>query len=235
MSFSPNISHDLRTPLAAIVSSIGVVLAHEPAQTPEPIHRMLVNIELASERMTELVDNLLELTRMQAGRVQLQMTRCDARELASRSARAIEPLASTRAQEVRVRLPEKPVMAVLDVQRMERVLLNLLSNAHKYGREGGKIEIAVTARPGEVAFSVADNGPGIPEDHLPLVFERFHRVAGEATAGNSGSGLGLAIVQAVAELHGGHAAVTSEFGAGSTFTVSLPSHVRPRKKGAPTA
>jgi nitrogen-specific signal transduction histidine kinase len=231
--FFANISHDLRTPLAAIVSSIGVVLAHEPVQMPEPIHRMLINIDLAAERMAELVDNLLELTRMQAGRVQLQLARCDVREMASRSARAIEPLASTRAQEVAVTVPEKPVVAVLDVQRMERVLLNLLSNAHKYGHDGGKIQLTVSERPAEVVFSIADNGPGIPEDQLPLIFERFHRVGSETAAGYSGSGLGLAIVQAVVELHDGHISVVSEFGIGSTFTISLPSRVRQRKGRAP--
>src|SRR6266516_2532289 len=96
--FLGNVSHDLRTPLAAIKASIGVVLANEPPGTPEPLHRMFVNVELAADRMAKLVDDLLELGRLQAGQVRLRVDRCDLRALVQRTARSVEPLARGRHQ-----------------------------------------------------------------------------------------------------------------------------------------
>src|SRR6266516_6632630 len=223
--FLGNVSHDLRTPLAAIKASIGVVLANEPPGTPEPLHRMFVNIDLAADRMAKLVADLLELTRLQAGRAQLRADRCDLRTVALRSARAIEPLAQSRAQRVKVDLPAGPVTAVVDAERLEQALLNLLSNAHKYGRTGGNIQLRLQQRAGRATFGVTDDGPGIPEADRKRIFERFYRPETDDTRRNPGSGLGLPIARAMVELHGGRIWVESEVGAGSTFWIELPANV----------
>jgi PAS domain S-box-containing protein len=220
--FFANMSHDLRTPLAAIMTSIGVVLANEPPDIPVPLHRMLVNIEHAADHMAELVENLLELTRMQTGRARLRLDHCDLRELAVRMAGAIEPLAQARSQRVELDLPPDPVVALVDSQRLERALLNLLSNAHKYGRTGGVIRIRLERRLDEVAFAVMDDGPGILAADRHHLFERYYRSNAEASRRNQGSGLGLPITRAMVELHRGRLSVDSTPGAGATFWIVLP-------------
>jgi PAS domain S-box-containing protein len=226
--FFASISHDLRTPAAAIKASIEVVLANEPPGMPEPLHRLLVNVSLAADRMTQLVADLLELTRLQSGRVRLQPERCDVRELARRSAESIQSLAVTRGQLVEVALPARAIWLAADETRLERALLNLLGNACKYGREGGTIRLSLErrrARSGRVAeavFAVADDGPGVPEDEQSRIFERFYR--SRTSQGVQGSGLGLTIARAMVELHGGRIWVESTLGQGATFRISVPIH-----------
>jgi PAS domain S-box-containing protein len=220
--FFANVSHELRTPLAGIKASIELVLASAPPDLPAPFQRLLVIIDQAASRLARLVDDLLELTRLQAGRVQLQRRPSDLGELVQRSARAIEPLAKTRGQQVSVELPPEPVVALVDRERLEQVVLNLLSNAHKYGRAGGRIQVRLSRQAAGVVISVADDGPGIPAADQPHIFERFYRSALEATRRQQGSGLGLAIARAMVELHGGRIWVESTPGAGATFFIALP-------------
>jgi PAS domain S-box-containing protein len=233
--FFANVSHDLRTPVAAIKASIGVVLANEPPGTPAPLHRLLDNIDAAADRMATLVDDVLELTRVQAGRLQLEPDRYDLREVVARAAAAIEPLAQSRGQRVRVALPRRPVAAVVDAKRLERAVLNLLSNAHKYGRTGGAIRVALEAAGDEAIIAVADEGPGIAKAEQARIFQRFYRtepppapaaqgpgVHESLRGGAPSSGLGLAIARAMVELHGGRIWVESEPGRGATFRIALP-------------
>jgi protein-histidine pros-kinase len=220
--FFASVSHDLRTPVTAIKASIGVVLANLPEEIPEPLRRMLVNIDLASDRMAKLVHDLLELTRLQAGRVRLTPRPVDLRALVERAARTIEPLAAVRRQRVLLDLPSGPLAAVVDAERVERALLNLLANAQKYGREGGAIRIGLERCEGEAHLWVEDDGPGIGEGELPRIFERFYRSEEEAASFNQGSGLGLAIARGMVELHGGRIWAESAPGQGATFHITLP-------------
>ncbi len=210
-------SHYLRTPLTAIKHSIEVVLVNEPRGMPEPLHELFVNIDQATARMTALVDDLLALTRLQAGKVRLRTAPCDLGELATRTARAIEPLVTARGQRLAVNLPKEPVLVHADADRLERALLNLLGNAHKYGRPEGTIRVEV----GHTFVSVSDDGPGIPEAEQSRIFERFYRSDNEATRQTPGSGLGLPIARALVELHGGRVSVESAPGRGATFRVTL--------------
>lgn len=220
--FLANVSHDLRTPLTAIKHSIEVVLANEPRATPRPLHELFVNIDQATARMAALVDDLLALSRLQAGKVRLHSASCDLAELAAGVIRGIEPLAAARRQLLELDRPSKPVTIDADAERLGQALLNLVSNAHKYGRPGGTIRVGVAERDGHALLSVADDGPGIPEAEHERIFERFYRAEGEATRGSPGSGLGLPIARALVELHGGRVWVESEPGAGATFHVALP-------------
>lgn len=140
--FFANASHDLRTPLSAIKTSIGVLLENELPGTPEPLHRLMLNIDRSTDRMDRLVEDLLEHERLQTGHVELQRSNTDLRDVAENAIRTIESLARLRDQVVRVDLPDEPVPALVDGARVERVLVNLLSNAHKYGRVDGFIHIA---------------------------------------------------------------------------------------------
>jgi signal transduction histidine kinase len=217
--FFSSVSHDLRTPVAAIKAAIGVVLANEPANMPPALHRLLGNIDLAADELTKLIEDLLEMARLQAGRIELWRSRMDVRDVVSRAVRGVEPLVAERSQTLLVETPSEAVFAEVDGERLGRVLRNVLGNAQKYGREGGRIWVRVEDRQDEVAISVADEGPGIPAEDQQRIFERFYRVSGAAT---SGTGLGLAIARALVELHGGRLWVESTPGAGSTFWMSVP-------------
>jgi signal transduction histidine kinase len=220
--FFANASHDLRTPLMAIKAAIGVVLANEPPGTPVPIHRMLTNIDGAANEMARLVDDLLELARMRAGRSLFTPLQCDLREVAERAARTIEPLVTERNQRFSLELPDEPVWALADAPRLERVVQNLLGNAQKYGHDGGTLALSLRRAGGEAIIAVADDGPGIAPEDQARVFERYYRPVHGDGRRNPGSGLGLPIVKALAELHGGRAWVESMPGQGSTFSVALP-------------
>jgi PAS domain S-box-containing protein len=220
--FFSSVSHDLRTPLAAITASIGVVLANEPPRTPPALHRLLVNIDEAADDMGNLVEDLLELSRLQAGRVQLCREPTDLREVALRAVREIEPLAETRRQRVQLDLPRDSVTAWIDAPRLGRVLLNLLSNATKYGREHGTVFLRLVAQPSQAHFVVLDDGPGISDCDRERIFERFYRAENEATHLATGSGLGLPIARALVDLHGGRIWVESPPGEGAAFHVALP-------------
>jgi PAS domain S-box-containing protein len=220
--FLANISHDLRTPLAGIKASIGVVLANEPAETPTPLHRMFVNIDQAADRMIKLVTDLLDLTYVQAGRLRIQRELCDLRRLVDGAARAIEPLARKRGQRLELRLPAEPASAYVDESRLQRALTNLLSNAQRYGRDGGRIQVALEADDRYVRIAVSDDGPGIAPAERERIFERFYRPEAEQVNRNEGSGLGLPIARAMVELHGGRIWAESEPGAGSIFWIEIP-------------
>jgi sigma-B regulation protein RsbU (phosphoserine phosphatase) len=217
--FFSSVSHDLRTPVAAIKTAIGVVLANMPPNMPPSSQRMLGNVDLAADELTTLIEDLLEMARLQSGRVELWRTSVDLRDVIVRAARALEPLTQARGQHVRFAPPPEPLIASVDAERLGRVLRNLLGNAQKYGRENGTISL--TAEPGqtEVCISVTDDGPGVAPDDQERIFERFYRVNG---TGSAGSGLGLAIARGLVELHGGRLWVESTPGRGSTFRVALP-------------
>ena len=219
--FFANASHDLRTPVTTIKASIDVVLENEPSGTPEPVHRLLTNINREAERMATLVNDLLELTRLQTGRVQLDLAQHDLRVVAQSAASAIEQLAHERGQHIELVLPTRAVMARVDAGHLERALLNLVANAHRYGREGGVIRLRLPRRNKEAVFAVEDDGPGIAKADQGRIFERFYRPGNEATRRDQGSGLGLPIARAMVELHGGRIWVESVPGNGSTFRIAL--------------
>lgn len=186
---------------------------------PPALHRLLGNIDLAADELTKLIEDLLAMARLQAGRIELWRSRMDVRDVVSRAVRAVEPLVTERSQTLLVETPPEPVSADVDGERLGRVLRNVLGNAQKYGREGGRIWVRMEDRQDEVSISVADEGPGIPAEDQQRIFERFYRVGGAAA---SDTGLGLAIARALVELHGGRLWVESTPGAGSTFFMSVP-------------
>jgi signal transduction histidine kinase len=220
--FLANVSHDLRTPLTAIKHSIEVVLANEPRETPRPLHELLLNISESADRMAALVEDLLDLVRLRAGKLRLHAVPCDLRALATRAAGAVESLATQRGQRLVVDLPPEPLVVKADPVRLERAVLNLLGNAQKYGRAGGEVRLRVSDAADDALVAVTDDGPGIPPQEQALIFERFYRADSEMTRQHGGSGLGLPIARALVELHGGRIWVESEPGAGATFWIALP-------------
>jgi two-component system OmpR family sensor kinase len=217
--FAADASHELRTPLAAIRGYAELARRH-PGPVPGDIAHALARVQSESERMSVLVDELLLLAQLDAGRPL-------AREPVDLSRLAIDAISDARAasQDHRwvLELPGEPVLVEGDEYRLHQVLANLMSNAAKHTPEGTTVTVAVSTGgpPGTVALSVTDSGPGIPDDLQPALFERFVRGDSARSSSGTSTGLGLAIVQAVTTAHGGSVSVTSRPGH-TSFLITLP-------------
>jgi two-component system, OmpR family, sensor kinase len=216
-SFATDASHELRTPLAAI-RGYAELARRSPDVLPPDIAHALGRVESESARMSMLVDELLLLAQLDAGRP-LATEPVDLTRLAidvSSDAHVAAP-----GHRWQLELPDEPVMVRGDEQRLHQVLANLLSNAARHTPAGTAVIVAVSALGDSAQVSVTDNGPGIPAELQPDVFERFVRGDSSRSRAAGSSGLGLAIVQAVTAAHGGHAEVASRPGE-TRFTITLP-------------
>jgi signal transduction histidine kinase len=214
------IAHEMRTPLTAVRTCVGVLRDPAAEPTPEELATLLATIERNADRMQRVVGDILEIARFRTGEVVLQLRRFDALEMARGAVASVAPLASRRHQVIQVDPPAEPARVYGDHRRLEQALVNFLSNAVKYGPDGGRILVRVRAADGEVGWSVEDDGPGIPPDEQPRLFERFF--VGRNDAGTHGVGLGLPTALAIAQAHGGRIDVRSAPGRGSTFTLAVP-------------
>ena len=215
--FAADASHELRTPLTSI-AGYAQMLEEWGLRDPRTAREGVAAIRQESERMQRLVEGLLALTRGDEG-APLEIEHHDLAAVAEEAARTA-PTAAGEKIAVRYLPPEQPVNAPFDRNRIQQVASILLDNALKYTPEGGKVTVTVRESNGWAALEVSDTGVGIPEDQLPLIFERFYR-ADKARA-SSGAGLGLSIARQIAEAHGGKIEVESTPGKGSTFTLLLP-------------
>jgi two-component system, OmpR family, phosphate regulon sensor histidine kinase PhoR len=215
--FLSNVSHELRTPLASISALVETLDDVDDSADREEFLR---RIRQQVDRLTTLVNELLDLSRIESGVIELRPEQIDVADVVRESASLLRARAD--AQEVRLLCPDEtpPITIEADRASLLRVVSNLLDNAIKYSPKGSTIRVT-TADEGElVALSVADEGAGIAAQDRPRVFERFYK--GEASRSSAGVGLGLAIVKHLVRAHGGTASVTSEPGEGATFTVRLP-------------
>jgi signal transduction histidine kinase/DNA-binding response OmpR family regulator len=222
--FLAMLGHELRNPLAAITNAGELTKLLEP--TDPTYHESLDIIRQQAALMKRLVDDLLDVSRITSGRVQLQRVLVDAGETVSRVAESIGPLLTSRGHTLQLEIPEEPVTLEADPCRLEQILSNLLVNAAKYTDPGGQIWFGASRHEGDVVFRVKDNGIGIGPDLLPNVFDLFAQANRSLHRAEGGLGIGLTIVRGLAELHGGRVWATSEgFGRGAEFTVSLPANV----------
>jgi signal transduction histidine kinase len=217
------VSHELRTPLSSIKTSAEVLLSTAPPDAPEAHVRLLRNIDRSSDRLSALITDLLDLARLEGGRLELDREPVDLRGVVEDAVLTVRPLADGRRQEVQFVPPSRPCVVDGDRRRLEQVAMNLLTNAVKYSPVGGKIRVQLGRAPGGVVrLAVADGGPGIGKADRARVFERFYRLDNEETLRAPGTGLGLPIAKALTELHGGKIALRSAPGRGSVFVVTLP-------------
>ncbi len=211
-----SISHELRTPLAAITSAASALAeSKKPDGTFD--RGMVAEIQEASARLNRLVGNLLDVTRLESGHMRLNLDWCDVRDLVQTTVRVLERELSGRT--VTVEMADKLPLARLDFTLMQQSLANLLLNAATHTPAGTAIRLQVRTEPGWLVFNVADEGPGLPPELLPRIFDKFFRAPG-APAG--GSGLGLAIVKGFVEAHGGRISAANRPGGGAEFTLRLP-------------
>lgn len=218
--FVANASHELRTPLASIKAYAETLAAG--GVPPEEAKDFLREIESNSERMAKLVDDLLDLSALESGRMPPAYEPLALGPVAAKAAAGLQALAARKRIVLRVGpfhdLP--PVRA--DRGQIKQVLVNLLDNAIKYTPENGLVRLEGRLEHGSVSVTVEDDGIGIPAEDLPRVFERFYRVDKARSRDMGGTGLGLSIVKHIVEAHGGTVAVQSEPGRGSRFTFRLP-------------
>jgi signal transduction histidine kinase len=217
------VSHELRTPLASIKASAEVLLSTVPPEVPDAHVRLLRNVDRSSDRLSALITDLLDLVRLEGGRLELHRERLDLRQIAEDAVATVRPLADERGQTIRVDQVDRPCPVDGDRRRLEQIAMNLLTNAIKYGPTGGTIWLTVgPAGDGRTRLTVRDEGPGIPVDEQRRAFERFYRLDTEQARRTPGTGLGLPIARALAELHGGTIDLDSEPGRGSAFSITLP-------------
>jgi heavy metal sensor kinase len=217
--FTADASHELRTPLTAIRAEAEVGLGRPGV--PAEQQTLLGSILEECERLTRLTDQLLALSREDAGVAPQAREPVDLAALVAGVAETMRPLAEAKG----LRLESAPPAAVRvrgDPGRLRQVFYNLLDNAIKYTPAGGAVEVRVEGRPGGAAASVRDSGPGIPAEHLPRVFERFYRVDKARTRAEGGTGLGLSIARSIVAAHGGQIDLQSTPGRGTVCTVTLP-------------
>ncbi len=217
--FVADASHELRTPLTILRGEVET-LVQEPQLTPEWRERLGSALE-EIERLANIVEGLFAISRLDAGEAAAEWVKFDLAQLAAATADQMSLLAEDRHIQIKCAVA-KPVWVEGDRARMKQVVVNLLDNAIKYTHEGGAVALTVGSRDSQAVLEVADNGPGIPLDALPRVFERFFRVDKARSREQGGAGLGLSIVKSICAAHHGKVEVSSASGQGSRFRVELP-------------
>ena len=218
--FISSVSHELRTPLTSIKAYTETILS-EPDMEREKRGEFLRVIEEETERLTSLIESILEISRIEAGTFEIVREDVDIAVVIERVITALKPLAGQAGIELKSDIQCELGMLEGDESKIESVITNLVNNAIKFTPGNGGVSISVQCRGDELFIYVSDTGMGIPKESLPKIFERFCRVYHEGKQ-VQGTGLGLAIVKEIVQMHGGRIGVESEVGKGTTFTVVLP-------------
>jgi len=217
--FISNISHELRTPLASL-KAIAETLEISALDDPTAARKFLLKMDTEIDSLTLLVNELLELSRIESGQVPLEMTPTDAWEILSNAYERMKILAEKEKIDLTASKQEGQFLILADPPRLTQVLVNIIHNAIKFTSEGGKIKCKLDYQDGKAIFSIRDNGIGIRKADLPRIFERFYK--SRKLKKGAGTGLGLSIAKHLVEAHGGEIWVESQLGEGSTFYISLP-------------
>lgn len=219
--FVANVSHELKTPITSLKGFIETLLSGA-LNNREQSEKFLRMMEEDTQRLIRLVNDLLELSRIESGETQLNKEACDLSEEAGKVMAKLRPLADEQgvilASQISVDFPK----VIADRDKLAQLFLNLTDNAIKFSKTGGKVLFFARQNGREILISVSDTGQGIPEQSIPRVFERFYRVDTGRSREQGGTGLGLAIVKHLVEAHGGTVSCESELGKGSTFSFTLP-------------
>ncbi|NPV29301.1 MAG: PAS domain-containing protein [Firmicutes bacterium] len=223
--FVANVSHELKTPITAVKGFAETLLSgalYNYRAAEEFVHIIYEE----AERLSRLIHDLLELSRIESREVRMQIEPLDLGSEIKRIVSKLKPQFQKKELALGVDLPSRAVLVEADRDRLEQVLLNLLDNSLKYTPRGGQVEVLAREEDHEVVVGVKDTGIGIPQEDLPRIFERFYRVDKARSRKLGGTGLGLAIVKHIVEAHRGRVWVESEAGKGSTFYFSLPKEIK---------
>jgi signal transduction histidine kinase len=221
--FIATVSHELRTPLTSINGYLEMLQDGEGGQLPEPATAMLSIIDRNATRLRNLIEDLLTQSRIDAGRLRLELATVQLRPLLQTVLTAMAPLASASDVKLELTSSQDDLNVQADAQQLEQVFTNLISNALKFTPPGGSVLVTLSPADDDgVLIEVRDTGMGIPPGESPNLFTRFFRASNAAEAALPGTGLGLAIVQEIVHRHGGAVDIDSELGVGTTLTVWLP-------------
>lgn len=218
--FVANVSHELRTPLS-MLQGYSEAIVDDIAADPEEHKELAKIIYDESVRMTKLVNELLDLARMEAGHIELYKDPILLRSYIERIHRKFAGIAKERGIALDLQFESQVEQIPMDSDRMEQVLTNLVDNALRHTPSGGTVTIRIKGE-NPLLLEISDTGSGIPQEDLPFVFERFYKADKARTRGRAGTGLGLAIAKNIVEAHEGTISVQSKLGEGTTFTISLP-------------
>jgi two-component system, OmpR family, phosphate regulon sensor histidine kinase PhoR len=217
--FVSNVSHELRTPLTAVKLMVETLQSGVDAQASEQFLRSMAH---ETERMIALVEDLLDLARLESGKLELRLSEVDVCDLCRQAAQAQRPRAQASEITLVCSVPDEKLVIAADHDKLYQVITNLLDNALRHTPAHGTVTLRAAREDGAIAIEVADTGTGIPSSALPHIFERFFVVDPARTRGHSGTGLGLAIVKHIIEAHGGTIVAQSELGSGASFRCVLP-------------
>jgi signal transduction histidine kinase len=220
-SFTSMLVHDLRAPLTVIKGYADLLGATADPLTARQ-QRYLKSMQDSCSRMLRLIGDILDVSKLEAGRLTLELKPVDLGTLALEIGEQTRPLAQQKRIDIAVRIGTDLPLVQADARRLEQVFSNLLNNALKFTPQGGTIGLDATAVDGEVEVAVEDSGPGIPPDELSLLFEKFSQTSSGKSSAAPGTGLGLLICRHLVEAHGGRIWVESEVGRGSRFIMRLP-------------
>jgi len=219
--FLANVSHEFRTPMNAIIGFTRLVMRKTEAQIPPLQHANLQKVLISAEHLLALINGLLDLSKIEAGRMEVYPVRFDLRELIQGTAATIEPMLKADRVSLVTEVSDDLPPLFTDRDKLRQILMNLLSNAAKFTDEG-VITVSAGLADGALRLRVSDTGIGMPAEALEYIFEEFRQVDMSSTRRHGGTGLGLAIVRRLARLLGGQVLAESELGKGSTFVLTLP-------------
>jgi len=220
--FVAKVSHELRTPLTSIKEGLSLLLDRALGAITPDQEDFIKTMDGDIDRLADLINNMLDISKIEAGRMRLMRSRLALPPLIQSLIRSYQPILGSRVVQTEVAGAVPPVFG--DSNRLLQVFTNLLSNALKFTPDGGAITFHMEQRNGAVAVAVKDTGPGIAPHDLPKLFQKFSQVGGHRHGAPRGTGLGLVVCKELTELHGGRIEVTSEVGRGTTFTVLLPAY-----------
>ena len=243
-NFFSNVTHELRTPLTMILAPLESLLEDAQSSFDSTGREYLLAIRGNALRLLKLINDLLDLARLEENYLRLRVERADLVALLHEIVEYARPLAARK--DISIELAVQGNVAAhevyVDTEKMERVIVNLLANALKFSESGGTVRIWIREHDGELQVGVHDDGPGIPEESQRWIFERFRQADGSVTRRFGGTGIGLALVKEIVELHGGRISIASEIGRGSEFVVHLlggrehfPEHALDRRQGSTKA
>ncbi len=221
--FVSAVSHELRTPLTSIKGYTSILLTEKLGKISSVQRERLSKIDKHSDRLTALINDLLDLSRIESGRVRMEMKPLELERVVRSAISTVETQAEEREIELKVALPSGLSLVMADKKSLEQIFINLLSNAIKYTRKGGEVTVRAVENQNVIQVDVSDTGIGVPEDCLGKVFDEFFRVDAHGGGQPRGTGLGLALVKRMVEAHRGKVWVESQMGKGSTFSFTLPS------------
>jgi signal transduction histidine kinase/DNA-binding response OmpR family regulator len=225
--FLANMSHELRTPMNAIIGFTSLLLDDRSLELKDRHRSSLERVSRNAHDLLELINNVLDLSKIEAGRMDVYSEAADAHDLIERAITIVESLKENRSIKLGMELEDNLPTLRTDRMKLQQILINLLSNAIKFTQEG-EVKVRAARASDRILISVSDTGPGISETDLPKIFEEFRQVGATARTSRSGTGLGLTITRRLVELLGGEISVTSTLGSGSTFIVTLPVEIEGR-------